>query len=85
MLFAPCRLLGMISLFLSDPLVKALLSSNSQTWEDAWVLPLSKVEEARDNILSEARHIYSWDASKHMHCTKEFYCGEFGHHDGADL
>lgn len=66
-------------------MVKARLSSKSQTSEDARVLPLSKVKEARDNILAEVRHICSWDASKHMHSKKQFCFDEFGHRDGTVL
>lgn len=75
----------MVFLLLSDSMVKAGLSFKSQTLEDARVLPLSKVKEARDNILAEARHICSWDASKHMHSKKQFCFDEFGRHDGIVL
>lgn len=47
----------MVFLLLSDPIVKAHLSSKNQTLKDAQGLPLSKVKEASDNILAEVRHI----------------------------
>lgn len=85
MLFAPCRLLGPVFLSLSDPMAKARLSSKNQTREDARVLPLSKVKEARDNIVPEVRRVCSWDASKHIPKSSfavmslaivvELYCG----------